>query len=535
MASFRDDKSAHDDTGALGSEADDLHSLIPGGESVETPLDDEPIDFVALAALSQPGARTPPPPPPQATSRGTLRPAAAPQPGAGATLPPAVPALSQASPRLPSPPQASTGGTLRPPPPALSQPVAREPVPAPAPLPAAAVAASPGNLVGQAPAPARSEAAMQQPAVVAEPAPSIPFAESVPRLAEPSVWSEPPEEPPTYLRSSASSKRWILGLAIGFALGVPVGAFFFGAAAAPQPAPAKSPALTAAARPAAGNALGTEAVPAPSIAAPAPPPERSPEPTPTAAAAPALAPVAQAKAALAEPIPVVAPPPTAASEPAAPGLQAVASALAQRNPVSAQIPARSQPAPSAQPMPRALAAREPAASAAPPAEHVVVRTQPAPAQIEAPVLAIRPVVERQPPPTAAPEPASQAPVAPAKSRVDSVLDDALANPADKAVLARQQEAIAAQTELPDAPSREDVGKAMTVLLPAIRGCAMGQSGLATAGIVVRNDGRVASVTVAGAPFENASSGRCMEGVVRRARFPRFKQPSFRVQFPFAIQ
>ena len=76
---------------------------------------------------------------------------------------------------------------------------------------------------------------------------------------------------------------------------------------------------------------------------------------------------------------------------------------------------------------------------------------------------------------------------------------------------------------------------MTVLLPAIRGCAMGQSGLATAGIVVRNDGRVASVEIAGAPFAGTASGRCMEGVMRRAQFPRFKQAIFRIKFPFAIQ
>ena len=73
------------------------------------------------------------------------------------------------------------------------------------------------------------------------------------------------------------------------------------------------------------------------------------------------------------------------------------------------------------------------------------------------------------------------------------------------------------------------------LLPAIRGCAMGQSGLATAGIVVRNTGKVASVRVTGAPFAGAPSGRCMEGVVRKARFPAFRQASFRVRYPFSIQ
>jgi len=119
---------------------------------------------------------------------------------------------------------------------------------------------------------------------------------------------------------------------------------------------------------------------------------------------------------------------------------------------------------------------------------------------------------------------------PATSRsVDQLLDDALAGPSERRAQAAQPAA------LPEAPTREEVTQAMAVLLPAIRGCAMGQVGLATAGIVVRGDGRVASVELSGAPFEGTASGRCMEGVLRRARFSRFRQPTFRVRFPFSIQ
>jgi hypothetical protein len=119
--------------------------------------------------------------------------------------------------------------------------------------------------------------------------------------------------------------------------------------------------------------------------------------------------------------------------------------------------------------------------------------------------------------------------------MDALLDEALAPAAQRNELAHQRELAMHDDELPLAPSRDDVTKAMTVLLPAIRGCAMGQSGLATAGIVVRNDGRVASVEIAGPPFAGTASGRCMEGVMRRAQFPRFKQSIFRIKFPFAIQ
>jgi hypothetical protein len=119
---------------------------------------------------------------------------------------------------------------------------------------------------------------------------------------------------------------------------------------------------------------------------------------------------------------------------------------------------------------------------------------------------------------------------PAPSRsVDALLDEALSGSGARPAPA------AGPAELPEAPSRDEVTQAMAVLLPAIRGCAMGQTGLATAGIVIRGDGRVASVELSGAPFEGTASGRCMEGVLRRARFSRFRQPTFRVRLPFSIQ
>jgi hypothetical protein len=114
--------------------------------------------------------------------------------------------------------------------------------------------------------------------------------------------------------------------------------------------------------------------------------------------------------------------------------------------------------------------------------------------------------------------------------IDNLLDQAFAPKA------QPDAAKAAPTEvMPVTPQRDDVVKAMSVLVPAIRGCAQGASGLATVTMVVRNDGRVESAALSGAPFEGTASGRCMEGVVRRARFPRFKQATFRVQFPFAVQ
>lgn len=113
-----------------------------------------------------------------------------------------------------------------------------------------------------------------------------------------------------------------------------------------------------------------------------------------------------------------------------------------------------------------------------------------------------------------------------------MIDQALSAPRKAAAPAKP---FLPSNEPPVTPSRDDVVKSMSVLIPAIRGCAQGQSGVVTLNISVHNDGRVESAAASGAPFEGTASGRCMEGVTRRARFPRFQQPSFRVQFPFSLQ
>jgi hypothetical protein len=116
------------------------------------------------------------------------------------------------------------------------------------------------------------------------------------------------------------------------------------------------------------------------------------------------------------------------------------------------------------------------------------------------------------------------------TKIDNMLDQALTGERQAPPTAAPAPAALAQT-----PSRDDVVSSMSVLVPAIRGCAQGQSGLAPMSIVVLSDGRVESAALSSGPFQGTASGRCMEGVVRRAKFPRFKQANFRVQFPFAVQ
>jgi hypothetical protein len=214
-----------------------------------------------------------------------------------------------------------------------------------------------------------------------------------------------------------------------------------------------------------------------------------------------------------------------APQPAAPPPVAAAPAPAVE-PVPAATPAPVAAVPVAPPEPgrapgASTATRPPRAGAAASAPVALEAGQPS----EVAAAPAEPPVEK---PTEAPAALAKTEPAPSRS-VDDLLDEALAP--GKGRPAEPQ----GPAELPEAPSRDEVTQAMAVLLPAIRGCAMGQTGLATAGIVVRGDGRVASVELSGAPFEGTASGRCMEGVLRRARFSRFRQPTFRVRFPFAIQ
>lgn len=134
------------------------------------------------------------------------------------------------------------------------------------------------------------------------------------------------------------------------------------------------------------------------------------------------------------------------------------------------------------------------------------------------------------PPDVAPPAAPATPSRP----IDTLLDEAFA-PATRAKTKQATEDNLMGAELPLTPTAADVTKVIQVLLPAIRGCAMGQSGVANTLLVVRGDGGVASASITGAPYAGTAPGRCMEGVLRRAKFPRFRQSVFRVQFPLSIR
>jgi hypothetical protein len=219
-------------------------------------------------------------------------------------------------------------------------------------------------------------------------------------------------------------------------------------------------------------------------------------------------------------------------------------------PAAQEAPPAREPEPAAPPPPAAAAPSTPAAAppavgdtklAAVPASKAPAPAAPAPQPTAAPQAPV--AKPAAPPPAAAPaipqDPNSEDAMLAAAAQVKVKGDTKIDNMLDQALTGekRPQPAAAPPSApaLAQTPSRDDVVNAMSMLVPAIRGCAQGQSGLAPMSIVVLSDGRVESAALSSGPFQGTASGRCMEGVVRRARFPHFKQANFRVQFPFSVQ
>ncbi len=93
-----------------------------------------------------------------------------------------------------------------------------------------------------------------------------------------------------------------------------------------------------------------------------------------------------------------------------------------------------------------------------------------------------------------------------------------------------------EENLPETPNMLTVRRSLSGLMPLIRRCAEGEAGVAMATIDVSHDGKVQRVSVSGAPFGGTPKAKCMEDVVRsRARFPRFRRPTFRIRYPFAVR
>ncbi len=184
----------------------------------------------------------------------------------------------------------------------------------------------------------------------------------------------------------------------------------------------------------------------------------------------------------------------------------------------------------AQTAPAVIAHDEPTRERAvvPPTERANPRTEAAP-----PRPAPTTVATRVPTPAAAaPEPAARrAPEATpaAQPSAANLLDQAFGRPAATPVAAP------APATLPDTPSQGDVRRVIGGLMGRMRQCAGETAGNASTILMLRSDGTVASAAVAGPPLGGGTIGACLEGVLRSAQFPAFRQQTFRVQYPISIR
>ena len=89
--------------------------------------------------------------------------------------------------------------------------------------------------------------------------------------------------------------------------------------------------------------------------------------------------------------------------------------------------------------------------------------------------------------------------------------------------------------LKNTPSRSDVLTALKRVSPGVKACGAGKSGVVNAKVTVKGStGRVSSVGISG-PFAGTPVGSCASRVIKRARFPKFKQSSFTIaRFPYKI-
>ncbi len=134
---------------------------------------------------------------------------------------------------------------------------------------------------------------------------------------------------------------------------------------------------------------------------------------------------------------------------------------------------------------------------------------------------------------AAPAAPAPAPAAPKQSSVDKSIDDLL-DSALNGKPAAKKAAPAPAANLAATPTRDEVIDAMKGVAPRVQACGNGQSGVATAKIVVAGPtGRVTSVEVSG-QFAGTPVASCIVKEVGKAKFPKFSNATFSVAYPFKI-
>ncbi len=116
----------------------------------------------------------------------------------------------------------------------------------------------------------------------------------------------------------------------------------------------------------------------------------------------------------------------------------------------------------------------------------------------------------------------------ASGSIDDLLNQALGGMMSSAMMT----AAMMNSNLPQQPGRDDVGRALRGVSGRVASCGNGTSGVANAAITFANSGRVRSVRVTGVPPAVQS---CVARTVRSARVSPFQRATFNVNFPFRVR
>jgi hypothetical protein len=194
----------------------------------------------------------------------------------------------------------------------------------------------------------------------------------------------------------------------------------------------------------------------------------------------------------------------------------------------------------ADPPEQAQAAPQPA-EAATIEEPAEAEVEPAPApQLEEPARAARSTSKserraRSTASTAEPSPAPE-PKKPS-GNLDALMDEVVGGPSSSKSKSTTTASGSGSSDssLADAPDRDDVKTALLGVSGAVKACKTDTSGTAAVDVVFSGKtGKATSAKVTSAPFKGTPVGSCIEKAVQRARVPRFKQPSFKVTFPYRL-
>lgn len=89
------------------------------------------------------------------------------------------------------------------------------------------------------------------------------------------------------------------------------------------------------------------------------------------------------------------------------------------------------------------------------------------------------------------------------------------------------------TTLRDLPDHIQARQALSSVQPAVSACGRGEHGLAMTNVWVSGaTGRVTRAAVVAGDYVGTPIGECIERAASQAQFPRFRNPEFRVQFPY---